>query len=183
MDVYSDRRSGAGGSVSAVLPCTIVSAIEAPRRGVLGVTGPRGPDQVNSRNLIPAQNAQPEERGDHVAAPLGSSRSGRLRFLNGALQIVSRPARAEPLPRTFREPDADSGRAGRGRDRPIPYFSDRRMAEPPVGACRQGCAQPKHPLGYRSSRQRLQVSRRLARVASLISSPWRHAAETAGSNS
>jgi hypothetical protein len=47
MDAYSDRRSGAGGSVSAVLPCTNVSAIGAPRRGVLGVTEPRRPDQVN----------------------------------------------------------------------------------------------------------------------------------------
>jgi hypothetical protein len=71
---------------------------------------------VNPRNFMPAHYTQPEERADHFAAPLGSSRSGRLRFLNGAHQIVILPARAEPLPRTFREPDADSGRAGRCRD-------------------------------------------------------------------
>jgi hypothetical protein len=50
----------------------------------------RRPDPVNPRNLIPARNAQPEEWGDHFAAPLGSSRSGRLRFMNGAHRTVVR---------------------------------------------------------------------------------------------
>jgi hypothetical protein len=54
------------------------------------MTEPRRPDPVNPRNPIPARNAQPEEWGDHFAAPLGSSRSGRLRFMNGAHQIVIR---------------------------------------------------------------------------------------------
>ena len=45
---------------------------------------------MNPRNPIRARNAQPEEGGDYFAAPLGSSRSGRLRFMNGAHRIVVR---------------------------------------------------------------------------------------------
>jgi hypothetical protein len=45
---------------------------------------------VNPRNPIPAPNARPEDGGDHFAAPLGSSRSGRLRFTNGAHRIAIR---------------------------------------------------------------------------------------------
>jgi len=52
------------------------------------MTAPRRPDPVNPRNPIPARNARPEDRGDHFAAPLGSSRSGRLRFANGAHRIA-----------------------------------------------------------------------------------------------
>jgi hypothetical protein len=48
---------------------------------------------VNPRNLILARNAHPEERGDHFAAPLGSSRSGRLRFMNGPTGPWSDPTR------------------------------------------------------------------------------------------
>jgi hypothetical protein len=55
-----------------------------------GTIEPRSPNPVNPRNLIPTPNAHPEERGDHFAAPLGSSRSGRLRFINGAHRIVVR---------------------------------------------------------------------------------------------
>jgi hypothetical protein len=65
----------------------------AERTGTGGDDGTieqRRPDPVNPRNLIPARNAHPEEWGDHFAAPLGSSRSGRLRFLNGAHRIVVR---------------------------------------------------------------------------------------------
>lgn len=54
------------------------------------MTEPREPDPVNPRNPIPARNAQPEERDDHFAAPLGSSRSGRLRFTGGAHRLLVR---------------------------------------------------------------------------------------------
>jgi hypothetical protein len=54
------------------------------------MTAPRRPDPVNPRNPIPARNAWPEDRGDHFAAPLGSSRSGRLQFTNGAHRIAIR---------------------------------------------------------------------------------------------
>jgi hypothetical protein len=138
---------------------------------------------VNPRNLIPARNAQPEEWGDHFAAPLGSSRSGRLRFMNGAHRTV---VRSDPRERGLYRARFGSRTPTvgvQGRDRTISWFSDRRMAQLPVGACRRGCGQLKHPLGHQSSRQGLQVSRRHARVASRFSSPWRHAVETAGANS
>ena len=45
---------------------------------------------MNPRNPIPAPYARPEDGGDHFAAPLGSSRSGRLRFTNGAHRIAIR---------------------------------------------------------------------------------------------
>src|ERR671917_275860 len=54
---------------------------------------PRGTDHTNLGNAIPARRTPPEERGesgDHFAAPLGSSRSGRLRFTNGAHRVVIR---------------------------------------------------------------------------------------------
>jgi len=54
----------------------------------------RGTDSMNEGNPITAdRRMQPEDRGgsgDHFAAPLGSSRSGRLRFTNGAHRIVIR---------------------------------------------------------------------------------------------
>ena len=57
------------------------------------MTEPRGTDPTNLGNLIPARRPLPEDRGgsgDHFAAPLGSSRSGRLRFTNGAHRIAIR---------------------------------------------------------------------------------------------
>jgi hypothetical protein len=57
------------------------------------MTEPRGTDHTNLGNPIPARRTPPEDRGgsgDHFAAPLGSSRSGRLRFTNGAHRIVIR---------------------------------------------------------------------------------------------
>jgi hypothetical protein len=54
------------------------------------MTEPREPDPVNPRNPILARNAQPEERDDHFAAPLGSSRCGSLRFTGGALRLLIR---------------------------------------------------------------------------------------------
>jgi hypothetical protein len=53
----------------------------------------RGTDPTNLGNPIPARRPPPEDRGgsgDHFAAPLGSSRSGRLRFTNGAHRIAIR---------------------------------------------------------------------------------------------
>ena len=55
------------------------------------MTEPRGTDPTNLGNPIPARRQPPEDRGgsgDHFAAPLGSSRSGRLRFTNGAHRIA-----------------------------------------------------------------------------------------------
>ncbi len=55
------------------------------------MTEPRGTDHTNLGNAIPARRSPPEDRsGDHFAAPLGSSRSGRLRFKNGAHRIAIR---------------------------------------------------------------------------------------------
>lgn len=48
-------------------------------------------DPMNPRNPIPARSTPPEDRGgsgDYFAAPLGSSRSGRLRFINGAHRVT-----------------------------------------------------------------------------------------------
>ena len=60
------------------------------------MTEPRGADPTNLGNPILASRTSPEDRcgsGDHFAAPLGSSRSGRLRFTNGAYQVVIRADR------------------------------------------------------------------------------------------
>ena len=57
------------------------------------MTEPRGTDHTNLGNAKPAGCTPPEDRGgsgDHFAAPLGSSRSGRLRFTNGAHRIAIR---------------------------------------------------------------------------------------------
>ena len=55
------------------------------------MTEPRGTDHTNLGNTIPARRTPPEDRGgDHFAAPLGLSRSGRLRFTNGAHRIAIR---------------------------------------------------------------------------------------------
>jgi hypothetical protein len=57
------------------------------------MTEPRGTDHTNLGNPISARRTSPEDRGgsgDHFAAPLGSSRSGRLRFTNGAHRIAVR---------------------------------------------------------------------------------------------
>jgi hypothetical protein len=54
---------------------------------------PRGTYPTNLGNPIPARRPPPEDRGgsgDHFAAPLGSSRSGHLRFTNGAHRIAIR---------------------------------------------------------------------------------------------
>ncbi len=52
---------------------------------------PWGTDPTNPGSPIPARRTPPEDRsGDHFAAPLGSSRSGRLRFTNGAHRIAIR---------------------------------------------------------------------------------------------
>lgn len=58
-----------------------------------GMGEPRATDPMNPRNPIAARGARPEERcgsGDHFAAPLGSSSSGRLRFTNGAHRVAIR---------------------------------------------------------------------------------------------
>ena len=55
------------------------------------MTEPRDKDPTNLGNLMPARHTSPEDRGgsgDHFAAPLGMSRSGRLRFTNGAHRIA-----------------------------------------------------------------------------------------------
>src|SRR5215212_5497518 len=52
---------------------------------------PRGAYPTNPGSSIPASRISPEVRGgsgDHFAAPLGLSRSGRLRFTNGAHRII-----------------------------------------------------------------------------------------------
>jgi len=57
------------------------------------MTEPRGTDHANLGNAIPARRTSPEDRGgsgDNFAAPLGSSRSGRLRFTNGAHRLAIR---------------------------------------------------------------------------------------------
>jgi hypothetical protein len=57
------------------------------------MTEPRGADHTNVGDPIPVRRTSPEGRGgsgDHFAAPLGSSRSGCLRFTNGAHRIVIR---------------------------------------------------------------------------------------------
>src|SRR5918997_2983908 len=54
---------------------------------------PRATDPMNPRDPIATRGARPEERcvdGDHFAAPLGSSSSGRLRFTNGAHRVAIR---------------------------------------------------------------------------------------------
>ena len=54
---------------------------------------PRATDPTNPGNTIPARRTSPEEgggSGDHFTAPLGSSRSGHLRFTRGAHRIVIR---------------------------------------------------------------------------------------------
>ena len=55
------------------------------------MTEPRGTDPVDLGDYITARRASPEDRsGDHFAAPVGSSSSGRLRFTNGAHRITIR---------------------------------------------------------------------------------------------
>jgi hypothetical protein len=54
------------------------------------MTESRDPDPVYPRNPIPARNAQSEERDEHFAVPLGSSRSGNLRFTGGAHRLLVR---------------------------------------------------------------------------------------------
>ena len=52
---------------------------------------PRGAYPTNPGSSIPASRISPEDRGgsgDHFAALLGLSRSGRLRFTNGAHRII-----------------------------------------------------------------------------------------------
>jgi hypothetical protein len=52
---------------------------------------PRGMDPRTLGNPIAARRTlQEEQGGDHFAAPLGSSTSGRLRFTNGAHRVVIR---------------------------------------------------------------------------------------------
>ena len=54
---------------------------------------PRDTAPMNLRNPIAAHRTQPEDQyggGDHIVAPLGSSRRGRLRFMNGAHGITIR---------------------------------------------------------------------------------------------
>jgi len=53
----------------------------------------RGAYPTNLGSSIPASRISPEDRGGsgaHFAAPLGPSRSGRLRFTNGAHRIAIR---------------------------------------------------------------------------------------------
>jgi hypothetical protein len=57
------------------------------------MTESRGTDHTNLGGPILTRRTSPEDRdgsGDHFAAPLGSSRSGHLRFTNGAHRIVIR---------------------------------------------------------------------------------------------
>ena len=54
---------------------------------------PRETDPMNPRKPVAAPRTLPEEQGgsgNHFAAPLGSLRSGRLRFTNGADRVVIR---------------------------------------------------------------------------------------------
>ena len=58
-----------------------------------GMDEPRATDSTNAWNPIAARGTRPEEGcggGDLFAAPLGSSRSGRLRFSNGAHRVSIR---------------------------------------------------------------------------------------------
>jgi hypothetical protein len=55
------------------------------------MTEPSGPDPTNSGTPISAHHTSLEdESGEHFAVPLGSLRSGRLRFTNGAHRVVIR---------------------------------------------------------------------------------------------
>ncbi|HLL98316.1 MAG TPA: hypothetical protein VK276_04510 [Rubrobacteraceae bacterium] len=57
------------------------------------MTEPRDTDPMNSRYLSADRGTLPEEWGggsDHFAAQLGASRSGHLRFTNGAHRVVIR---------------------------------------------------------------------------------------------
>jgi hypothetical protein len=54
---------------------------------------PRDTDPMNFGNPVGARRTPPEDwggGGDHFAAPLGSSTSGRLRFTNGAHRVIIR---------------------------------------------------------------------------------------------
>jgi len=58
-----------------------------------GMTDPIGTEPMNLGDPIATRRTQPDDRvgsGDHFAAPLGSSRSGRLRFTNSAHQVTIR---------------------------------------------------------------------------------------------
>jgi hypothetical protein len=58
------------------------------------MTEPRGTDPTHLGNPIPARRTSLEDwGGDHFAAPLGSARSGSLRFTNGAHRIAIRADR------------------------------------------------------------------------------------------
>jgi hypothetical protein len=55
------------------------------------MTETSGPDPTNPETPVAARQTPLEgESGEHFAAPLGSSRSGRLRFTNGAHRVVIR---------------------------------------------------------------------------------------------
>jgi hypothetical protein len=56
------------------------------------MTEPRGTEHTDLRNPIPSRHLSPEDYwgGNHFTAPLGSSRSGRLRFTNGAHRVAIR---------------------------------------------------------------------------------------------
>ena len=51
---------------------------------------PEGTNMMNSRNTVLARRTPLTDRSDHFAAPLHSLKSGRLRFTNGAHQVVIR---------------------------------------------------------------------------------------------
>ncbi len=60
-------------------------------------------------------------RGYHFAAPPGLSRSGRLRFTNGAHRvIIQADLHLRGLYRALRRADADGRCAGRRGDHPVP---------------------------------------------------------------
>ena len=93
---------------------------------------------MNLRNPIPAPNARPEDGGDHFAAPLGSSRSGRLRFTNGAHRIAIRAdLHLRGLYRAHRRLGANSEGTRRYRDNPAPSGCVLRLDGKEVVRCLQ----------------------------------------------
>jgi hypothetical protein len=101
-------------------------------------------------NPIPARRTSAEERsGDHFAAPLGSSESGRLRFMNGVHRIAIR---------------ADSHLRGLYRAR----FADRKPMVVGVHRGTVTIAYPRFPTGSWLEDR----SERLAEIALNAHIPW-----------
>ena len=84
---------------------------------------PRDTDPISPRYPSAYRRTQPEECGggsDHFAAQLGASRSGCLRFTNGAHRIAIRAdLHLRGLYRAHRRLGANSGDTRRYRDHPV----------------------------------------------------------------